>query len=220
MTTSLSSKTQMYLGLGVLGAVGVLFLLRRKPSAPTTPGKAPGPGPSPAPIPARNLYTKEQYPPLSPDAVALFTSAAKYAGLPVEWASSVELSNIMSKESNGWVGRPNYQFGEGSSASERATWLMNHRERWPLIWDSIRRGTWRDMLAEPYRSKPAGEQSSATGLGQLTWSNIRTGNFYPSGVEGIGNAFEEAIGMLRYIKQRYGSPQAAWAQYGKGHEGY
>ena len=31
---------------------------------------------------------------------------------------------------------------------------------------------------------------------------------------------KEAIGMLRYIRQRYGTPENAWAQYGKGHEGY
>ena len=33
-------------------------------------------------------------------------------------------------------------------------------------------------------------------------------------------AMEEAVGMLKYIKARYGHPDTAWRLYGTRHEGY
>ena len=33
----------------------------------------------------------------------------------------------------------------------------------------------------------------------------------PSGLKGFGNPFEEAVGMQRYIKDRYGTIDKAWA---------
>jgi hypothetical protein len=35
----------------------------------------------------------------------------------------------------------------------------------------------------------------------------------PNGARSLGNALEEARGMLSYIKSRYGDPDAAWASY-------
>lgn len=140
----------------------------------------------------------------------LFTSAARYIGVPDAWASSAELHAILAKESQGYVGRPNYQFGPLAG--------LDQQRRWPEIWEAIRNGTWRTILAPKFRDGPRGKQSSATGLGQLTSTNVPS--YYPSGLAGIGVALEEAIGMLAYIRSRYGTPQNAWAKYGQGQEGY
>lgn len=152
------------------------------------------------------------YPPRSAKAYELFTAAAKTAGLPTEWGKAEGLHNILAKESGGYVGRPNYQFGALAN--------IKAQKDWPIVWRAIQADTWRGILAEPFRSGDRGKQSSATGLGQLTVTNIKTGKYYPSGVKGIGIPLEEAIGMLMYIKDRYGSPENAWAKYGKGQEGY
>lgn len=159
---------------------------------------------------AAAIYRLPRYVPRTADAVMLFQSAAKYAGLPAAWAHAPELHAIIARESEGYVGRPNYQFGELFEVSSQA--------RWPEVWRSIQAGTWRTMLATKYKNGPRAKQSSATGLGQLTVSNVPS--YYPSGVAGIGVALEEAIGMLRYIADRYGTPAAAWARYGQGQEGY
>jgi hypothetical protein len=73
--------------------------------------------------------------------------------------------------------------------------------------------TWSHILKKLRKGKIyLGARSSASGLGQMTLSNVR--KFYPSGLDGIGDPYEEAAGMLLYIKSRYGSPVEAWAQYG------
>lgn len=146
---------------------------------------------------------QHHYTPGSEDAMRLFERAAARWSLPVSWGRSPALHAIVANESGGWVGRPNYQFGD-LSQTDRV-------DLWPTVWHAIADDTWRSLLAEPWRSKPRGEQSSATGLGQLTSTNIRTGRYYPAGVAGIGVAEEEAAGMLRYIAERYGSPDAALA---------
>lgn len=140
-------------------------------------------------------YPRVRYPPGSPEQIELFEEAARYASLPTSWARSSGLIRILKNESDGWVGRPNYTYGERAK---------NNNE-WPAIWAELKRGT---MTA----------RSSATGLGQLLLQNVD--KYYPSGRAGIGNALEEAVGMLRYIKDRYGTPEKAWALYGKRHEGY
>lgn len=119
--------------------------------------------------------------PGTPAATSLFESAANEAGLPLSWASSPALQTILKKESGGRPGIPNYTY-KGKSAAQ--------------VREELQRGK---ITAE----------SSATGLGQLTLANVK--QYYPSGTAGIGNAHEEAVGMLRYIRDRYGSPEAAWA---------
>jgi hypothetical protein len=175
------------------------------------------------------VYDAPQYKPFAPDTIALFTDAALAEGLPKEWATAAGLHNILLKESGGWVGIPNYQFGEGSNMAERGRWVMNHKEEWPVIWAALKNGTWQDMLKEPYASMPRGKQSSATGLGQMTLTNIKgglLGGVYPNGVDDIGDAMGEARGMLKYIATHkgpaglYNDPDGAWAQYGQGQEGY
>lgn len=136
-----------------------------------------------------------QYPPGSPEQIALFSQAAQQAGLPESWASSPGLINILRRESNGKVGVPNYTYG--ARARDPSQWASVHNE--------LKAG---NITA----------RSSATGLGQLLLSNVD--RYYPSGRAGIGNPVEEAAGMMRYIQDRYGNPENAWAQYGVHHEGY
>lgn len=135
------------------------------------------------------------YAPFSPEAKDLFREAARQAGLPTSWADSTGLHKILDKESKGQVGVPNYSYGR----------RYRDKSQWPVIHHELRDGRIR-------------ANSSATGLGQLLLKNVDA--YYPSGRQGIGNPLEEAIGMLRYIKDRYRTPDRAWQLYGTRHEGY
>lgn len=145
---------------------------------------------SSSPVPTPTLY-----PPHSAEARELFARAARLVGLPEAWASSQGLHEILRRESAGVVGRPNYTYG--ARAKDRTTWPSVHAE---------------------LRAGKITAKSSATGLGQLLLRNVDL--YYPTGRAGIGDALSEAAGMLRYIAARYGTPDNAWAQYGKHHEGY
>lgn len=136
--------------------------------------------------------TTRQYAPESQDAIDLLTAAAREANLPnpESWGSSPDTHYILSRESKGWVGIPNYTYGSRST----------DKSKWCEVWAELKRG---------YRAT----ESSATGLGQLLSSNAEL--FYPDGVNGIGNARNEAIGFLRYIYDRYGSPAVARSVYGR-----
>lgn len=136
-----------------------------------------------------------QYRPGSVEARALFRQAAQLVGVPLEWADSPGLHNILRRESQGFVGRPNYTYGDRA----------REVRRWHEVWAELRAGR---ITAK----------SSATGLGQLLLRNVD--KYYPSGRAGIANALEEAAGMLCYIKDRYGDPDNAWRLYGTKHEGY
>ena len=152
----------------------------------------------------------KQYSPGSPEAVALFRQGAYLAGVPIEWANSPALHWVLGKESNGWVGVPNYTYGHRWRGTGDARSLSEavhaHRSDWSEVWNELRQGK---ITAK----------SSATGLGQLLLSNVD--RYYPDGRAGIGVAEQEAAGMLAYIKDRYGSPERAQELYGKqGFEGY
>lgn len=146
--------------------------------------------PDPSRTPQLQVYT-----PGSPEQIALFQEAARAAGLPESWASSRGLINLLNAESGGKVGVPNYTYGE--------------RARDPSQWASVH---------DELRAGNITARSSATGLGQLLLSNVE--RYYPSGRQGIGNPHEEAVGMLRYISDRYGNPDTAWNRYNTLHEGY
>jgi hypothetical protein len=141
------------------------------------------------------LKDKPRYRPGSPEQIRLFATAARQAGLPVEWASSEGLVNILERESDGWVGRPNFTYGDRAK----------NKLLWPAVWAELRRGV-------------KATKSSATGLGQLLLANVD--KYYPRGRADIGNARGEAAGMLRYIQDRYGTPEHAWELYGKLFAGY
>jgi hypothetical protein len=136
------------------------------------------------------LSIRATYAPFASDTIKLFEEAATLAGVPRSWASSTGLHRILQRESHGEVGKPNYTYGSRAP---------------------------REVHAE-LRAGIISARSSATGLGQLLLSNVEL--YYPSGRAGIGDPLEEAVGMLRYIEARYGSPSQAWASYGRLHEGY
>lgn len=130
-------------------------------------------------------FTPERYVPGSPRQVELFERAADVAGVPRDWASDPSLAALIEAESDGWVGIPNYTYGP----------RKKDRSRWPEVWAELQRGE-------------ITTNSSATGIGQLKLSNADT--YYPDKRAGIGDAFNEAVGMLRYIEDRYGHPSHAW----------
>lgn len=139
-------------------------------------------------------YEIEQFKPYSSEAIELFRRAARHPSvdLPEEVSESNALHYILDRESKGFVGKPNYTFGEIHK--------NKNADQWGAIWDRLRKGEiW--------------TKSTATGLGQLLSRNAK--RFYPDGLQGIGDAFNEAVGMLAYIKKRYGSPEIARSVYGK-----
>jgi hypothetical protein len=154
-------------------------------------------------------YQAKQYLPFSRNARDLFKSAAKAEGLPESWGDSKSLHNILRKESNGYVGIPNYCIKTNSGRKAKGI-----PSSWPKIHDELKNNT----LPTRRKSCGGGRNSTASGLGQLLIANVD--KFYPNGRDGIGDAMSEARGMLRYIKSRYGHPDKAWAKYGKNHEGY
>ena len=146
----------------------------------------------------RNLsgYKAVRYAPGSPSQITLFQQAAAKFGLPTSWASSNGLIQLLKHESDGWVGRPNYTYGERA----------RNRALWPSVIAELRAGI-------------TSATASASGLGQLLLTNAE--RYYPSGRKGIGVPIEEAAGMMKYIKARYGDPDRAWALRGGGdYHGY
>ncbi|MEZ4272693.1 MAG: hypothetical protein R3C68_15055 [Myxococcota bacterium] len=137
------------------------------------------------------------------ETTALFTAAARLAGLPELWATSEALFNIYEQECLGYVGIPNYTYGTDLTALIKFGTM--DLAMWKRVHQDLKDG-----------KKTA--RSSATGLGQLLLSNVDT--YYPARRDGIGVPIQEAAGMLAYIKDRYGSPEVAWAAYGTLHEGY
>ncbi len=131
-------------------------------------------------------FDAKRYVPGSDEQIALFTNAAEVAGVPVSWGSDPNMVELLRRESNGWVGIPNYQYKIP----------RKEKHRWPEVWADLRAGN------EP-------SHSSATGLGQLQHFNVD--KFYPDGRDGIGDPLNEAVGMLRYVEKRYGSPSEAIA---------
>jgi len=167
-------------------AVGVLLASSR--------GRASG-----APAGVSDAAQGGYYAPGSADLYALLFEGAARTGLPSSWAKSAAMHQLVDNESDGWIGRPNYTFGDVSDPSRLA--------EWPAIWAKLQTG-W-------VPNKP---DSSATGLGQLLSRNAAV--YYPDGLAGLGDPVNEAAGMLRYIADRYGSPEVALSVYGPGQFSY
>jgi len=155
-----------------------------------------------ATIEGTNVPRLDRYAPGSQDAKELFRAAIRLNNerdpahpMPESWADSPGLHNILARESNGEVGRPNYTYG--ARARDHSQWAS---------------------VQEELRNGQKTTRSSATGLGQLLLSNVD--RYYPDGRQGIGDPLQEAAGMLRYIQDRYGTPDNAWRLYGTRHEGY
>lgn len=136
-----------------------------------------------------NRYNK----PMSREAVILFTAATQSAGLPSEWAKNPKLHHILQEESAGWQ-----------------VWILNY-----TITQNTGHTTesFRDISMRRRVKNPIGVRSTASGLGQLTLSNVDL--FYPDGRAGIWDPLNEAVGMLRYIRDRYGDIDTAYSVYGR-----
>jgi hypothetical protein len=157
-------------------------------------------------------FKGEVYEPNTQKAVDLLTRALRHSNLPEEWATLESTHYILTKESGGKVGIPNYRyvFLPGREP-ERIPKIKDKPETWPEIWEFARAGL-TGMAGLP-AGAPRSEGSTATGLGQLNRGNVKI--FYPDGVNGIGDAFNEAVGFVRYIHSRYGDPDTARSAYGR-----
>ena len=133
-------------------------------------------------------FNLKVYKPGEPETIELFEAAAVHLGLPKSWAKAPSFRKLLSSESGGRVGIPNFTFGDRAK----------NPEKWPEVWNELRNGIYKT-------------NSSATGLGQLLASN--TDKFYPDGRAGIGDPWNEAVGMLAYINKRWTSPDRAWQCY-------
>lgn len=133
--------------------------------------------------------------PNSADTVTLFRIAAKVAWISESWATNQNLHYILGRESAWDVWRVNYTLARKWISTEE---LKTEALKW---WTSKQ------------ISKRLWASSTANGLWQLLLSNIDV--FYPSGRKWIWDPVEEAVWFLRYIKERYWSPDVARSVYGK-----
>ncbi len=154
--------------------------------------------------PPETNFAAEVYPPRAQKTVDLLTRALQHSNLPTEWASLESTHYILGKESGGKVGIPNYTYINlpGRDPYE-IMGIKNKPDTWPTIWAAAR-----NDLPGKYKGN-----STATGLGQLLSSNAKI--FYPDGVNGIGDAFNEAVGFVKYLHSRYGDPDTARGVYGR-----
>ena len=160
----------------------------------------PAPPPAPASVDPDTVEAPGTiYKPGSPKQVALFKKAAAVAGLPEAWASDSDFQQLLGKESGGKVGLPNYKWAKYLGTTAGTMWATP--SMWAQVWQVIRDGN----------AKPSytGIGSHAAGLGQLQPSAMV--KFQPNGLQGVGIPLEEAVGMLRYIDDRYSTPAAAWS---------
>ena len=136
------------------------------------------------------IRSLKRFPAGSTDAKLLFKIAAQSAGIDTSWSEHKWLHDIMDKESaDGTVGILNYTI-KWMSMSEFKKRALNSKSDNP-IWS----------------------YSTASWLGKLLLSNVD--KHYPSGRKWIWDPIEEAIWMLRYVKDRYGTPETASKMYGK-----
>jgi len=153
---------------------------------------------------ARAGARQMQYKPGSPALARLLRSAAAAARVPESWATNDDIHYIIRVESGGWVGIPNYTYGRRQDQRFPGDISSPTRlELWPQVHAELRAGV-------------KGAISTATGLGQLILANVTA--YYPEGAEGIGDAWNEAVGYLAYVRSRYGSPaEAARVRRSEGH---
>lgn len=133
------------------------------------------------------ILTKDKFVPYSKEAIVLFTAAAQSVWLPAEWGKMESLHYILWRESNWEVWRLNYTI-KGFSEERFKEVASSTNARNP-IWSS----------------------STASWLGQLLLTNVD--KYYPDWRSWIGDALNEAVWMMRYIKDRYGDPDIARSVY-------
>lgn len=137
-----------------------------------------------------NILKQKRFIPGSREAVILFTIACQSCGLPVEWAQSLKFHKILSSESQWKV------------------WVLNYE-----IPKSYSTESFKAVSLQRRNNNPIGVKSTASGLGQMLLSNVDA--YYPDGRQGIGDPLNEAVGMMRYIYDRYGSLDVAASVYGR-----
>jgi hypothetical protein len=136
-----------------------------------------------------NILKQKKFRPWSREAQILFHAACQAASLPIEWAKSEGLHKILSSES-GWV-----------------VWRLNYT----IHWHSPE--TFKAKALSSRMNNPIWSVSTASWLWQLLLSNVD--KYYPDWRNGIWDALNEAVWMLRYIKDRYWSPEVAISVYGR-----
>jgi len=135
----------------------------------------------------------KRYIPGSREAIILFTAAAQAAWLPKSWVQNPKLHHILQKESAGWQ-----------------VWILNY---------TITKNTgyttesFRNIALKRRVDNPIWTRSTASWLGQLVLSNVDA--FYPDGRSWIGDPLNEAVGMMRYIRDRYWDVDTAYSVYGR-----
>jgi len=150
---------------------------------------------------------QEQYEPGSESWESLFTRAAELAGVP-HWmtneASRKALESMFTgagkvpgENPGGWVMRPNERYDDRNK--------VENRDQWFDIRDELREGR---IEGQDHVRK--GARSSAIGLGQLLVSNYDA--YAPGGRTSMGDPLAEAVAMLNYIRETYGTPQKAWQE--------
>lgn len=138
----------------------------------------------------------KQFIPGSKDAQELFTYAAILAWLPSSWGQDSRLHDILRSESKWIVWIANYKMDEKwISTRDLKKFALEEKE---LAWENIANSIW--------------VISTATWLWQLTMSNEK---YLPNWRESIWIPIDEAIWMLRYIEERYGSVEVASNMYWK-----
>jgi len=147
------------------------------------------------PVPGSELFTKARYEPFSRDAIALFTEAARLLGPEYDgWGSARGIHFVMGEESSGYVGIPNSAPRPYNPAD------------WRNVWAQARA---LNPNANPYGTEyiglgQLGPDSEGWGVWGTAHGSVR---HMPRGPASYGVALEEAIGMLRYVKDRYGTPE-------------
>gem|GEM_PF-1313816 len=140
------------------------------------------------------LLKRKEFVPGSLEAKQLFQAACQASGLGVaeEWWNNDKLHTLLRKESAGKVGCLNYTMRGKNSISEE---------------------DFRNRAINSTRKNPTQYASTASGLGQMILTNVDT--YYPNGRRGIGDPLQEAVGLIRYIYDRYGDPTTACDMHGK-----
>ena len=135
------------------------------------------------------IRSLKRFPPNSTDAKLLLKIAAQSANIDISWSENKKIHEIMGKES--WGG----QVG-----------ILNYTVKWMSGSEFKRRA-----LASK-KDNPIGSYSTASWLGQLLLCNVDL--YYPSWRHGIWDPIDEAIWFLKYVKDRYGTPDEASRIYG------
>ncbi len=135
-------------------------------------------------------------------AIEKYDTTGEFAG----WNNKPALHQVVMKESWGIIGRLNYTF---QAVADQMGTKINDPQFVTYIHNQLKSGA---------KASDFWIRSTASWIGQFIRANVL--EYYPDGFEWIGDADQESIWMLRYIKERYWTPENTVAQYGKHHEWY